>query len=114
MRKIITYGGYFQKFMSTLDEPTQKKIKYGLLLLKTQDRLPKQFVKLITNGIYELRTKYNGIIYRTFFIFDSGNIVVLFNGFKKKTQKTPNSEIKKALKIKEAYYADKQSSNYRL
>ena len=38
MRKIITYGGYFQKFMSTLDEPTQKKIKYGLLLLKTQDR----------------------------------------------------------------------------
>ena len=97
--------------MSTLDEPTQKKIKYGLLLLKTQDRLPKQFVKLITNGIYELRTKYNGIIYRTFFIFDSGNIVVLFNGFKKKTQKTPNSEIKKVLKIKEAYYADKQSSN---
>ncbi len=54
----------------------------------------------------ELRT-YNGNIYREFFIFDDGQIVVLFNGFQKKTQKTPNNEIEKALKIKEAYYADK-------
>ena len=48
------------------------------------------------------------------FIFDDGNIVVLFNGFQKKSQKTPGSEIDKALKIKEEYYADKQSSNSRL
>ena len=48
------------------------------------------------------------------FIFDEGNIVILFNGFQKKTQKTPNSEIEKAIKIKEAYYADKQSSTSRL
>ena len=46
-----------------------------------------------------------------FFIFDEGKVVVLFNGFQKKTQKTPPNEIEKALKIKEAYYADKQSSN---
>ena len=44
-------------------------------------------------------------------IFDEGKVVVLFNGFQKKTQKTPPNEIEKALKIKEAYYADKQSSN---
>jgi len=48
-------------------------------------------------------------IYRVFFIFDEGQIVVLFNGFQKKTQKTPKTEIEKALKIKEAYYADKRS-----
>lgn len=46
-----------------------------------------------------------------FFIFDEGKIIVLFNGFQKKSQKTPLTEIDKALKIKEAYYADKQSSN---
>ena len=46
-----------------------------------------------------------------FFIFDDGQIVVLFNGFQKKTQKTPTNEIEKAIKIKEAYYADKQSQN---
>jgi phage-related protein len=46
-----------------------------------------------------------------FFIFDEGNIVVLFNGFQKKTQKTPQNEIDKALQIKEDYYADKRSQN---
>lgn len=79
--------------------------------MKIQDRIPKKFVKLIKDGLYELRTEYNSNIYRVFFIFDHGKIVVLFNGFQKKTQKTPRAEIEKALKIKEAYYADKQSSN---
>ena len=100
--------------METLKEKEQEKVQYGLLLLKTQDRLPKKFVKLIRDGIYELRTEYGGNIYRVFFIFDDGKIVVLFNGFQKKTQKTPTKEIDKALKIKEAYNADKQSQNIRL
>ena len=107
----FTYGGYFEAFMETLKEKEQEKIQYGLLLLKTQNRLSKKFVKLIRDGIYELRTEYAGNIYRVFFIFDDGQIVVLFNGFQKKTQKTPQNEIEKAIKIKEAYYADKQSQN---
>ena len=82
-----------------------------MLLLKTQERLSKKFVKHIRDGIYELRTEYAGNIYRIFFIFDNGQIVVLFNGFQKKTQKMPANEIEKAIKIKEAYYADKQSQN---
>ncbi len=106
-RKIRTYGGYFEAFMATLTEKEQEKVQYGLLLLKTQDRLPKKFVKLIRDGLYELRTEYNSNIYRVFFIFDDGAIVVLFNGFQKKTQKTPSAEIEKALKIKEVYYGDK-------
>jgi hypothetical protein len=61
IRKIFTYGGYFEAFMKTLKEKEQEKIQYGLLLLKTQ--------------------------------------------------KTPQNEIEKAIKIKEAYYADKQSQN---
>ncbi len=93
--------------MATLTEKEQEKVQYGLLLLKTQDRLPGKFVKFIRDGLYELRTEYSGNIYRVFFIFDEGAIVVLFNGFQKKTQKTPPSEIEKALKIKEAYYGDK-------
>lgn len=97
--------------METLKEKEQEKIQYGMLLLQTQDRLPKKFVKLIKEGIYELRTEYGGNIFRVFFIFDEGRIVVLFNGFQKKTQKTPQKEIEKAIKIKEAYYADKQSQN---
>ena len=110
-RKIRTYGGYFEAFMETLKEKEQEKVQYGLLLLKSQDRLPKNFVKHIRDGVYELRTEYAGNIYRVFFIFDEGEIVILFNGFQKKTQKTPQGEIEKAIKIKEAYYADKQSQN---
>jgi len=113
-RKIRTYGGYFESFMETLSEKEQDKIQYGLLLLKSQERLSRKFVSLISDGIFELRTEYNSNIYRVFFIFDEGNIVVLFNGFQKKTQKTPGSEIDKAIKIKEAYYEDKQSQNFRL
>lgn len=106
-RKIKTYGGYFEAFMAELEERVQEKIQYGLLLLKTQDRLSSKFVKSIRDGIFELRTDYMGNTYRVFFIFDDGQIVVLFNGFQKKAQKTPKQEIEKALKIKEAYYADK-------
>ena len=71
----------------------------------------KKFVKFIKDGIYELRAEVEGNIYRVFFIFDNGNIVVLLNGFQKKTQKTPPSEIEKAIRIKKEYYADKQQSS---
>lgn len=108
MRRIRTYGGYFQAFMQTLDEKVQRKIDYALQLLKTQERLSSKFVKAIRDGLFELRIEYESNIYRVFFIFDNGQIVVLFNGFQKKTQKTPRQEIEKALKIKEAYYEDKQ------
>ena len=110
-RKIITYGGYFEEFLSTLSEKEVKKLDYIVSLLESEDRLPVKFIKFLRDGLYELRMKYGGNIYRVFFIFDDGKIVVLFNGFQKKTQKTPISEIEKALKIKEEYYADKQPQN---
>ncbi|MDR1022566.1 MAG: type II toxin-antitoxin system RelE/ParE family toxin [Prevotellaceae bacterium] len=110
-RKIKTYGGYFEQFMETLTDKEQDKVQYALLLLKNQNHVSAKFVKYIQDGLYELRVEYNGNIYRVFFIFDEGNIVVLFNGFQKKTQKTPENKINTALKIKEDYYAYKQSQN---
>jgi phage-related protein len=110
-RRIITFGRYFGEFMEGLTAKEREKVDYGLALLKTQDRLPTKFVKHIKDGLYELRTEYNGNIYRVFFIFDEGNIVVLFNGFQKKTQKTPSSEITKALMIKERYYEYKRAND---
>ena len=106
-RRIITYGGYFERFIETLLPKELIKLNYIISLLETSDRIPSQFIKHIRDGLFELRLAYEGNIYRLFFIFDEGNIVVLFNGFKKKTQKTPQTEIENALKIKEAYYADK-------
>ncbi len=110
-RKIKTYGGYFERFLETLTANEIKKLDYIISLLETENRLPVKFIKYLTKELYELRMEYGGNIYRVFFIFDEGQVVILFNGFQKKTQKTPTKEIEKALKIKEAYYADKQSSN---
>ena len=64
-------------------------------------------------GLFELRVEYESNIYRVFFIFDEGNIVVLFNGFQKKKQKTPKVEIERALRIKNEYYAEKQNNSQR-
>ena len=110
-RKIIAFGNYYKEFMESLSDKERLKVHYVLSLLQTEDRLPVKFIKIIREGLYELRISWNGNIYRLFFIFDDGQIVVLFNGFQKKTQKTPASEIKKALKIKEEYYASKKQRN---
>lgn len=87
IRTITTYGDYFDEFMKTLDDRTQYKIQQGLLLLATQERLSTKFVKSIKDGLFELRTLWNGNIYRVFFIFDSGKIVVLFSMVSKRKRK---------------------------
>lgn len=107
-RKIIAFGRYYKDFLSTLNDKEIQKVKYVLSLMETEDRMPVKFIKYIRNSLYELRISYNGNAYRLFFIFDEDKIIILFNGFQKKTQKTPTSEINKALKIKEEYYEYKR------
>jgi phage-related protein len=86
-KKITSYRHYFLDFMATIEESAVKKIYYSLDMLKTQNRVSKKFVRYIREDIYELRTEYEGNIYRVFFCFDKGYIVILFNEFHKKTQK---------------------------
>ena len=106
-RKILYYEDYFINFFYSLDEAVRKKVAYVLDVLKTQSRISTKFVKFVRDGLYELRIEYNSNIYQAFFIFDEGNVVVLFHGFQKKTQKLPEEEIEKALKLKREYYASK-------
>ena len=107
MRKILYYKRYFIDFYMSLDDGAKMKIDYVLSMLKIQERISAQFVEHIRDGVYELRASSSGNIYRAFFIFDDDRIVMLFNGFQKKTQKTPQSEIEKAIKLKNEYYASK-------
>ena len=79
----------------------------ALDLLVTEDKIPHHYIKFIRDGVYEFRSNYGNTEFRVFFIYDGNTIVVLFNAFKKKTQKTPDSEIEKALKLKNEYYASK-------
>mgnify|MGYP003543806535 FL=1 len=102
-RTIMTYGGYFERFIMTLTLNERRK-----------DRLPVKFIKHIAQGIYELRINVNGLAHRVFFIFDVDSIVILFNGFTKKSMKTPRYEIERAIRLKKEYYADKRSQNKEL
>lgn len=107
-RKVIAFGRYYADFIASLTQKEVLKVKYILSLLETENRLPTKFIKQIREEVYEIRINFNNNIYRIFFIFDEDRIVVLFNGFQKKTQKTPASEIEKAIKIKEEYYEYKR------
>lgn len=86
-RKILFYKDCFISFYRSLDSGAQKKLDYVLGILKIQERVSEKFVKFIREGLYEIRASYNGCIYRAFFILDEGNIVMLFNGFKRKRRK---------------------------
>ncbi len=78
-------------------------------MVTVAERIPKKFFEHMTSteGLYEIRVEFQSNIYRIFSCFDEGKLVVLFNGFQKKTQKTSQSEIDKALKIKEEYFKHK-------
>ena len=84
-------------------------IRRALDLFKVEDKMPRHFIKFIRDGVYEFRVNYGNNEFRIFFIYDGDTVVVLFNAFKKKTQKTPDNEIKKAVKLKEEYYAAKRN-----
>lgn len=85
------------------------KIDEVLFLISVVERVPKKFLDHMsgTTGLYEIRIELGSNIYRIFCYFDEGRIVVLFNGFQKKTQKTPKSEIEKAEKLKAEYFKQK-------
>ena len=108
-RRIKAFGEHYHDFIKTLGEKETLIMKYLVSLLETGDRMPVKFMKFIRDGVYELRMEYKSNIYRLFLIFDEGNVIILFNGFQKKTQKTPESEIEKALKLKKEYYEQKQN-----
>ena len=105
IRKIIFHEHHFISFYQNQDEKVKTKILYVLELIKQVDRVPEKFLKHLTgtDGLYEIRIEHKSNIYRLFCCFDEGKLVVLFNGFQKKTQKTPKKEIEKAIKIKQEY-----------
>ena len=107
-RIISAYKNYFKDFINSLSDAEARKVFYVIDMLKTQERVNAKFVKYLRDEIFELRAEHGGNIFRVFFIFDDGNVVMLFNGFQKKTQKTPQSEINKAIQIKKEYYAGKK------
>ena len=113
IREIIFFENYFIEFYQKQNLKVRGKIKYAFELIKQVDRVPEKFLKHLTgtNGLYEIRIEYQSNIYRIFCCFDKGKLVVLFNGFQKKTQKTPKKEIEKAKKLMGQYFDQKNKEN---
>ena len=87
-RKIVFYKNHFQDFYVAQTDKVQEKIEYVFKIIVSVQNIPKKFLDHMTgtDGLYEVRVEFESNIYRIFCCFDRGNLVVLFNGFQKKTQ----------------------------
>lgn len=110
IRQVVAYKRYFLDFYEEQTDEVQHKIEWTLNLLRNIDHVPKKYFDHMTgtDGLFEVRVEFGGNIFRIFAFFDKGNLVVLGNGFQKKTQKTPKTEIERALKIKQEYENEKR------
>ena len=113
VREIEFYKDYFIDFYSRQDKQVQKKIEYVFKLIRQVERIPEKFFKHLssTNGIYEIRIEYQSNIYRIFCFFDEGKLIILLNAFQKKTNKTPNKELKTAERLKKEFFKEKLIKN---
>ena len=104
MGKIVTFYKTvdgkcpIEDFLNSLSGKVAQKVTWVLSLLEDMDIVPSSYFKKLTGseGIWECRIQFGSNAYRIFCFFDDKSVVVLTNGFMKKSQKTPQSEIEKA------------------
>jgi len=109
IRNVFYYKDYYLDSFATLKPEVKKKFNWTLQLISTLERVPEKYFNHMTGstGIYEIRVEIGSDIYRVFSFFDKGHLVVLVNGFQKKSQKTPKKEIELAEKLKKQYFYEK-------
>jgi phage-related protein len=109
VRNIFYYKNYYLDFYASLSPEVKKKFNWTLQLVSVIDRVPEKYFSHMTgsSGLFEIRVEVGSNIYRVFSFFDEGKLIVLVNGFIKKTQKTPKSEIELAVKLKKQYFDEK-------
>ena len=112
-RTLLFYKDYFQEFFVKQRKKVRDKIVWTLELIEELPRIPETYLKHIENteGLFEIRVQQGSDIFRIFCFFDQGQLIVIANGFHKKSQKTPKLEIEKALKIKDEYENQKKQHN---
>lgn len=106
VRQVISFRSYFEDFLKSQPTKVQNKIFKVIEIIETYERVPTQYLKAIkgSDGLFEARIKLASNIWRVFCFFDKGQLVILLNGFTKKTQKTPKKEIKKAERLMKEYF----------
>jgi putative component of toxin-antitoxin plasmid stabilization module len=107
IRQVVEFENHFSDFLKKQPVKVQNKIFKIIEAIETLERVPKNYLKAIsgTKGLYEARIQLGSDIWRVFCFFDKGKLVVLLNGF---TKKTPKREIEKALGLMQKYYETKK------
>jgi phage-related protein len=110
IREILYFEDHYLDFYKTLKPEVKKKFNWTLQLISTVERIPEKYFKHLTgtDGLFEIRVEVGSNIYRVFSFFDKGQLIILANGFQKKTQKTPKNEIELAEKLKKQYFDGKE------
>ena len=111
IRNAIVYGQFFWDFYNSQRKEVQDKIDWVIGLVRSLPIIPEKYFKHLegTDGLFEMRVKVGSDIYRIFCCFDKGNLIILFNGFQKKSDKTPIQEIERAKKLQRQYYENKKT-----
>ena len=109
VRNIFYYKNYYLDFYTTLNPEVKKKFNWTLQLVSETERVPEKYFSHMTgsSGLFEIRVEVGSNIYRVFSFFDEGKLIILVNGFIKKTPRTPKSEIELAERIKKQYFHEK-------
>jgi len=108
-REVIFYGEYFWEFYYKQSRKVKDKITWTIGLLNYLEVIPEKYLKHIEEtDLYEIRVSFGNNIFRIFCFFDKDRLVIVLNGFQKKTQKTPRNEIDRAIRLKKEYYEDKK------
>lgn len=110
VRNVIAYKHYFIDFVKSLSEKMQDKVVKTIQYVETLQIVPEKYLKHIegTRGLYEIRVKFSNNIVRVFCFFDGEKMVILLSGFQKKTQKTPQKEIDRAVRLMQEYFNEKE------
>lgn len=110
-RHVFYYKDYYLEFFEGLKPEVKNKFNWTLQLIATVDRIPAKYFKHLSgsSGLYEIRVEVGTDIYRVFCFFDQEKLIILVNGFQKKTQKTPTTELDRAEKIKKEYFDEKDN-----
>jgi len=109
IREVVEFENHFSEFIKKQPVKIQNKIFKIIEAIEILERVPANYLKMLsgTNGLYESRIQLGSNIWRVFCFFDQGKLVILLNGFTKKSPKTPKNEIEKALKLMHKYYNQK-------
>ena len=110
MRTIVFYRTMrgtspVEEFLDSLNGKQAQKVVWVLRLIEELPQVPTQYFKKLegTSDLWEVRVQLGNDAIRLLGFFDGGRLVVLTNGFAKKTQKTPTRELALAEQRKRDY-----------